>query len=71
MLFNKCGNQVNGDKIAAKRDAVFEYCEDDVLSGKMSTDLEIRGEKGEAKIPLIKGSKAHKQRPLYLHGTCK
>ena len=29
----KCGNQVDGDKISARRDAVFEDYKDDVLSG--------------------------------------
>ena len=31
----KCGNQVDGDKISARRDVVFEDCKDDVLSGKL------------------------------------
>ena len=31
----KCGNQVDGDKISARRDAVFEDYKDDVLSGKL------------------------------------
>ena len=29
----KSGNQVDGDKISARRDAVFEDYQDDVLSG--------------------------------------
>ena len=29
----------------------------------------IRCENGEAKIEIIQGSKVHKQRPFYLHGT--
>ena len=31
----KCGNQVDGDKISARRDAVFEDYKDDVLSWKL------------------------------------
>ena len=31
----KCGNQVDGDKISARRDAVLEDYKDDVLSGKL------------------------------------
>ena len=65
----KCGNQVNGDKISARRDAVFEDYQDDVLSGKLWKNPAIRCENGEAKIDIIKGSKVHKQRPFYLHGT--
>ena len=65
----KCGNQVNGDKISARRDAVFEDYKDDVLSGKLWRNPQIRCEKGEAKIVIIQGSKVHKQRPFYLHGT--
>ena len=65
----KCGNQVNGDKISARRDAVFEYYKDDVLSGKLWKKPLIRGEHWEAKIEIIQGSKVPKQRPFYLHGT--
>ena len=31
----ECGNQVDGDKIAARRDTVVEDYKDDVLSGKL------------------------------------
>ena len=31
----KCGNKVDGDMIAARRDAVFESYKDDVLSGTL------------------------------------
>ena len=31
----KCGNQVDGDRIAARRNAVFEDYKDDVLTGKL------------------------------------
>ena len=65
----KCGNQVDGDKISARRDAVFEDYQDDVLSGKLWNNPPIRCENGEAKIDIIEGSKVHKQRPFYLHGT--
>ena len=65
----KCGNQVDGDKISARRDAVFEDYQDDVLSGKLWKKTPIRCENGEAKIDIIEGSKVHKQRPFYLHGT--
>ena len=65
----KCGNQVDGDKISARRDAVFEDYQDDVLSGKLWKNPPIRCENGEAKIDIIEGSKVHKQRPFYLHGT--
>ena len=65
----KCGNQVDGDKISARRDAVFEDYQDDVLSGKLWKNPPIRSENGEAKIDIIEGSKVHKQRPFYLHGT--
>ena len=65
----KCGNQVDGDKISARRDAVFEDYKDDVLSGKLWKNPPIRWENGEAKIEIIQGSKVHKQRPFYLHGT--
>ena len=65
----KCGSQVNGDRIAARRDAVFEDYKDDVLSGKLWKNPPIRCENGEAKIEIIQGPKAHKQRPFYLHRT--
>ena len=65
----KCGNQVTGDKISARRDAVFEDYKDDVLSGKLWKNPPIRCENGEAKIEIIQGSKVHKQRPFYHHGT--
>ena len=65
----KCGNQVDGDKISARRDAVFEHFKDDVLGGKLWKNPPIRCENGEAKIEIIQGSKVHKQRPFYLHGT--
>ena len=65
----KCGNQVDGDKISARRDAVFEDYKDDVLNGKLRKTPPIRGEHGKAKIEMIQGSKVHKQRPLDLHGT--
>ena len=65
----KCGNQVDGDKISARRDAVFEDYQDDVLSGKLWKNPPIRCENGEAKIDIIEGSKVHKQRPFYLQGT--
>ena len=64
----KCGNQVDRDKISARRDAVFEDYQDDVLSGKLWKNPPIRCENGEAKIDIIEGSKVHKQRPFYLHG---
>ena len=64
----KCGNRVDGDKISARRDAVFEDYKDDVLSGKLLKNPPIRCENGEAKIEIIQGSKVHKQRPFYLHG---
>ena len=38
----KCGNQIDGDKIAARRDAVFEDYQDDVLSGKLWKNPPIR-----------------------------
>ena len=65
----KCGNQVNRYKISARRDAVFEDYKDDELSGKLWKNPPIRCENGEAKIEIIQGSKVHKQRPFYLHGT--
>ena len=65
----KCGNQVDGDKISARRDAVFEDYQDDMLSGKLWKNPPICCENGEAKIDIIEGSKVHKQRPFYLHGT--
>ena len=65
----KCGNHVDGDKISARRDAVFEDYKDDVLSGKLWKNPPIRGEHGEAMIEIIQGSKVHTQRPFYLHGT--
>ena len=65
----KCGNQVDKDSIAATRDAVFEDYKDDVLSGKLWKNPPIRCENGQAKIEIIQGSKVHKQRPFYLHGT--
>ena len=65
----KCGNQVDGDKISARRDAVFEDYNDDVLSGKLWKNPSIRCENGEAKIEIIQGSEVHKQSPFYLHGT--
>ena len=65
----KCGNQVDGDKISARRDAVFEDYKDDVLSGKLWKNPPIRFENGKAKIKIIQGSKVHKKRPFYLHGT--
>ena len=69
MLVIECGNQVDRDKISARRDAVFEDYKDDVLSGKLWKKPPIRPENGEAKIEIIQGSKLHKQRPFYLHGT--
>ena len=69
MLVIKCGNQVDGDKISARGDAVFEDYKDDVLSGKLWKNPPTRREHGEAKIEIIQGSKVHKQRPFYLHGT--
>ena len=35
MRVMECGNQVDGDKIAARRDAVFGHYKADVLSGKL------------------------------------
>ena len=55
----KCGNQVDGDKISARRDAVFEDFEDDVLSGKLWKHPQTRGEHWEAKIEIPQGSKVH------------
>ena len=49
----KCGNQVDGDKIPARRDAVFEDYKDDLLSGKLWKHPPIRCENGEAKIEII------------------
>ena len=69
MTVIKCGIQVDGDKISARRDAVFEDYKDYVLSGKLWKNPQIRCENGEAKIEIIQGSKVHKQRPVYLHGT--
>ena len=69
MLVIKCRNEVDGDKISARRDAVFQDYKDDVLSGKLWKNPQIRCENGEAKIELIEGAKVHKQRPFYLHGT--
>ena len=74
MFVIKCQNQVDGEKISARRDAVFEDYKDDVLSGKLlknsnSPNSPIQCENGEAKIEIIQGSKVHKQRPFYLHGT--
>ena len=65
----KCGNQVDGDKVSARRDAVFEDYKDDVLSGKLWENPPIPCENGEAMIEIIQGSKVHKQRPFYLHRT--
>ena len=65
----KCGNQVDGDKIAARRDTVFKDYKDDVLSGKLWKNPRIRNEHGKAKTEIVQGSKVHKQRPFYLHGT--
>ena len=65
----KCGNQVDGDKISARRDTVFEDYKDNVLSGKLWKNPRIRCRNGEAKIEIIQGSKVHKQRPFYLQGT--
>ena len=65
----KWGNQVDGDKIAARIDAVFEDYKDEVLSGKLWKNPLIRRQHGEAKIEIIQGSKVHKQSPFYLHGT--
>ena len=56
----KCWNQVDGDKISARRDAVFEEYKDDVLSGKLWKNRPIRCENGEAKIEIIQVSKVHK-----------
>ena len=74
MLVIKCRNQVDGDNISARRDAVFEDYKDDVLSGKLwknsnSPNSPIQCENGEAKIEIIQGPKVHTQRPFYLHGT--
>ena len=65
----KCWNQVDGDKISARRDVMFEDYKDDVLSRKLWKNPSIRGEHGEAKIEIIQGSKVHKQRRFHLHGT--
>ena len=65
----KCGKKVDGDKISARRDAVSEDYKDDVLSGKLWKKPPIGCGNGEAKIEIIQGSKVHKQRPFYLHGT--
>ena len=59
----KCGNQVDGDKISARRDAVFQDYKDDVLRGKLWKNPPIRCEKREAKIETIQGSRVQKQRP--------
>ena len=48
---------------------MFEAYKDDVLSGKLWKNRPVRGEHGEAKIEIVQGSKVHKQRPFYLHGT--
>ena len=69
MLVIKCGNQVDGDKISARRDTVFEDYKDDVLSGKLWKNPPSRCDNGKAKIEIIQGSNMHKQRPFYLHGT--
>ena len=69
MSVNKCGNQVDGDKISARRDAVFKDYKDGVLSGNLWKTAPIRGEHGEARIEIIQGPKVHKQRPFYLSGT--
>ena len=37
----KYGNQVDGDKISARRDTVFEDYKDEVLSGKLSKNCPI------------------------------
>ena len=42
MMVIECGNQMEGDKIAARRDAVFEDYKDDLLSGKLWKDPRIR-----------------------------
>ena len=65
----KCGNQVHGDEISARKDAVLQDYKDDVLSGKLWKNPPIRCENGEAKIERIQGSQVHKQRPFYLHDT--
>ena len=49
----KCGNQVDGDNLSERRDAVFEDYKDDVLSGKLWKNPRIRCENGEAKIEII------------------
>ena len=64
MSMIKCGNHVDGDKIAARMDAVFEDYEDDVLRGKLWKNPQNPREHGEAKIEIIQGSKVHKQRPF-------
>ena len=69
IMFDKCGNQVDGDKISARRDAVFEDYKDHVLSGKLWKNPPIRCKNGEGEIEIMQGSKVHKQRPFYLHGT--
>ena len=51
----KCGNQVNGNKIAARRDTVFADYKDDVLSGKWWKNPHIRGEHGEAEMEINQG----------------
>ena len=61
MLAMKCGNQCDGEKIAAKRDTVFKDYKGDVLSWKMSKTPSMRGEHGEAKIELFQGSNVHKE----------
>ena len=53
----QCGNQVDGDKISARRDAVFDDYKDDVLSGKLWKKFPIRCENGDDKIEIIQGSK--------------
>ena len=54
----KCGNQVDGDKIFAGKDAVFEDYEDDALGGKLSKDSPVWGEHGGPKVGGLKGAQA-------------
>ena len=53
----KCGNQVDRDKISARRDAVFEDYKDDVLSGKLWKNPPNQCEIGK---PRLRQSKAQR-----------
>ena len=65
----KLENHIYRDKIATRRDTVFEDFKDAVLSNKLWKNAPIRGEHGEAKMEIVQGSKIHKPRPFNLHGT--